>query len=170
MTREKPSPMTDRLETLKRTTAGAAEKNGGRNGGKDGGRNGGRGGNRGRRSRSSLRPRVKPPIQEILQRGDEVIVQVTKEGLGSKGPTLSTYISIPGRYLVLMPALGRVGVSRKIDDEQVRARLRQVMGELNPPQGVGFIVRTAGSDRSKKELSRDRRLPPASVESDRAPH
>ena len=130
-------------------------RNGGKDGGKDGGRNGGRGGNRGRRSRSSLRPRVKPPIQEILQRGDEVIVQVTKEGLGSKGPTLSTYISIPGRYLVLMPALGRVGVSRKIDDEQVRARLRQVMGELNPPQGVGFIVRTAGSDRSKKELSRD---------------
>ena len=132
---------------------GDIETNNGRRGG--GGGSGGRNGNRNRRSRSSLRPRVKPPIQDILQRGDEVIVQVTKEGLGSKGPTLSTYISIPGRYLVLMPALGRVGVSRKIDDEQVRARLRQVMGELNPPEGVGFIVRTAGSDRTKKELSRD---------------
>ncbi len=101
------------------------------------------------------RPRVKPPIQEILRRGDELLVQVIKEGIGTKGPTLSTYISIPGRYLVLMPALGRIGVSRKIEDEEVRRRLRDIMLELNPPRGVGFIVRTAGSDRSKRELSRD---------------
>jgi ribonuclease E len=101
------------------------------------------------------RPRFKPPIQEILRRGDEVLVQVIKEGIGTKGPTLSTYISIPGRYLVLMPALGRVGVSRKIEDELTRRRLRDIMLELNPPKGVGFIVRTAGSDRTKRELSRD---------------
>jgi len=101
------------------------------------------------------RPRFKPPIQDILRRGDEVLVQVIKEGIGTKGPTLSTYISIPGRYLVLMPALGRIGVSRKIEDEDVRRRLRSVMLELNPPKGVGFIVRTAGSDRTKRELSRD---------------
>jgi len=107
------------------------------------------------RQRPGLRPRIKPPIQEILRRGDEVLVQVIKEGIGTKGPTLSTYISIPGRYLVLMPALGRIGVSRKIEDETVRRRLRDIMLELNPPKGVGFIVRTAGSDRSKKELSRD---------------
>ena len=84
-----------------------------------------------------------------------MLVQVIKEGIGTKGPTLSTYISIPGRYLVLMPALGRIGVSRKIEDEDVRRRLRDIMLELNPPRGVGFIVRTAGSDRSKRELSRD---------------
>jgi ribonuclease E len=107
------------------------------------------------RPRRGSRPRVKPPIQEILRRGDEVLVQVIKEGIGTKGPTLSTYISIPGRYLVLMPALGRVGVSRKIEDEEVRHRLRDIMQELNPPKGLGFIVRTAGSDRTKKELSRD---------------
>jgi len=101
------------------------------------------------------RPRFKPPIQDILRRGDEVLVQVIKEGIGTKGPTLSTYISIPGRYLVLMPALGRIGVSRKIEDEETRRRLRSVMLELNPPKGVGFIVRTAGSDRTKRELSRD---------------
>ncbi len=101
------------------------------------------------------RPRFKPPIQDILRRGDEVLVQVIKEGIGTKGPTLSTYISIPGRYLVLMPALGRVGVSRKIEDEATRRRLRDIMLELNPPKGVGFIVRTAGSDRTKRELSRD---------------
>jgi ribonuclease E len=110
---------------------------------------------RGRGSRPGARPRVKPPIQDVLRRGDEVLVQVIKEGIGTKGPTLSTYISIPGRYLVLMPALGRVGISRKIEDEEVRHRLRDIMAELNPPRGLGFIVRTAGSDRTRKELSRD---------------
>ena len=109
----------------------------------------------GRGYRLGSRPRVKPPIQDILRRGDQVLVQVIKEGIGTKGPTLSTYISIPGRYLVLMPALGRVGVSRKIEDEETRRRLRDVMLELNPPKGLGFIVRTAGSDRTKRELSRD---------------
>src|SRR5206468_5564153 len=109
---------------------------------------------RSRPQRPGSRPRIKPPIQDILRRGDEVLVQVIKEGMGTKGPTLSTYISIPGRYLVLMPALGRVGVSRKIEDDEVRRKLRDVMLELNPPKGLGFIVRTAGIDRTKRELSR----------------
>src|SRR5262245_52935435 len=117
------------------------------------GRNG-RGG-RPQRQRLGVRPRIKPPIQEIFQRGDEVLVQVIKEGIGTKGPTLSTYISIPGRYLVLMPALGRIGVSRKIESDEGRRRLRDILRELAPPKGVGFIVRTAGTDRTKKELSRD---------------
>jgi len=108
-----------------------------------------------RKARPGVRPRIKPPIQDIFRRGDEVLVQVIKEGMGTKGPTLSTYISIPGRYLVLMPALGRIGVSRKIEDDDDRRRLRDILRELNPPKGVGFIVRTAGTDRTKKELSRD---------------
>ena len=98
---------------------------------------------------------LKPPIQEIFRRGDEVLVQVIKESIGTKGPTLSTYISIPGRYLVLMPGLNRVGVSRKIVDEGQRRKLRDIMRELNPPQGLGFIVRTAGLERTKRELARD---------------
>ncbi len=102
-----------------------------------------------------FRPKNKPPIQELFQRGDEVLVQVIKEGIGNKGPTLSTYISIPGRYLVLMPALGRVGVSRKIEDEAERRRLKEYLLELKPPKGLGFIVRTAGAGRSRRELSRD---------------
>jgi len=112
-------------------------------------------GSRGRRPRQGDRPRIKPPIQDIFKRGDEVVVQVIKEGIGSKGPTLSTYISIPGRYLVLMPALGRVGVSRKIEDDDARRKLRDTLLELNPPKGLGFIVRTAGLGRTRKELSRD---------------
>ena len=99
--------------------------------------------------------RHKPPIQDIFKRGREVLVQVIKEGLGSKGPTLSTYISIPGRYLVLMPGLNRVGVSRKISDDEQRRKLRELLKELNPPKGLGFIVRTAGIERTKKELARD---------------
>lgn len=110
---------------------------------------------RNRRFRNSSRPRFKPPIQEIFKRGDEVLVQVIKEGIGTKGPTLSTYISIPGRYLVLMPALGRVGVSRKIDDEDDRRRLRDALRDLNPPKGLGFIVRTAGQGRTRRDLARD---------------
>ena len=108
-----------------------------------------------RRHRPGVRPRIKPPIQDIFQRGDEVVVQVIKEGIGTKGPTLSTYISIPGRYVVLMPALGRIGVSRKIESEEDRRRLRDILRDLNPPKGLGFIVRTAGTDRTKKEISRD---------------
>jgi ribonuclease E len=132
----------------------AGAENGGERGGRrDGGR--GRAGGRSSAQRLGVRPRIKPPIQEIFQRGDEVLVQVIKEGMGTKGPTLSTYISIPGRYLVLMPALGRIGVSRKIESDDDRRRLRDILRELNPPRGVGFIVRTAGTDRTKKELSRD---------------
>ena len=99
--------------------------------------------------------RNKPPIQEIFQRGSEVLVQVIKEGIGNKGPTLSTYISIPGRYLVLMPGLQRVGVSRKITDERARRNLRQAMRNIQPPSGLGFIVRTAGIDREEEDLRRD---------------
>ncbi|MGD9857666.1 MAG: Rne/Rng family ribonuclease, partial [Planctomycetaceae bacterium] len=99
--------------------------------------------------------RNKPPIQEIFQRGSEVLVQVIKEGIGTKGPTLSTYVSIPGRYLVLMPGLQRVGVSRKIIDDDVRRTLRKALRELDPPPGLGFIIRTAGIDRTTKDLQRD---------------
>jgi ribonuclease E len=99
--------------------------------------------------------RPKPLIQDIFRRGQEVLVQVIKEGIGTKGPTLSTYISIAGRYLVLMPGLNRVGVSRKIADDEQRRRLREIFHELKPPRGLGFIIRTAGIDKNKKELQRD---------------
>ncbi|MDX1946905.1 MAG: Rne/Rng family ribonuclease [Pirellulaceae bacterium] len=149
-----PGRMAD-IDTGEDDDAGPDDDNGDRREAPRGGdgRHGGRG--QGRRPPRGGRPRFKPPIQEIFRRGDEVLVQVIKEGIGTKGPTLSTYISIPGRYLVLMPALGRVGVSRKIEDDEARRTLRDTLLELNPPKGLGFIVRTAGQDRTKKELSRD---------------
>jgi Rne/Rng family ribonuclease len=99
--------------------------------------------------------RPKPPIQEIFKRGQEVLVKVIKEGIGTKGPTLSTYISIPGRCLVLMPHLNRIGVSRKIPDDEERRRLREMLEDLTPPKGVGFIIRTAGQDKTLKEMQND---------------
>jgi ribonuclease E len=137
----------DRLDVAEARAAVQAEESLGRRG-----RGRGRsrfGSNRGAKSRA------KPPIQEIFRRGQEVLVQVIKEGIGTKGPTLSTYISIPGRYLVLMPGLNRIGVSRKIVDEEQRRKLREILNELQPPKGLGFIIRTAGLDRTKKELQRD---------------
>ena len=100
-------------------------------------------------------PRGRHCIQDIFHAGDEVVVQITKEGLGTKGPSLTTALSIPGRYLVLMPGLGRLGVSKKIEDETQRRELRDLLASLNPPQDMGFIVRTAGLGRSKRDLQRD---------------
>jgi len=94
-------------------------------------------------------------IQEIFRPGDDVVVQITKEGIGTKGPSLTTALSIPGRYLVLMPHLGRLGVSRKIEDEASRRQLRELLAGLNPPKDMGFIVRTAGLGRSKRDIQRD---------------
>ena len=99
--------------------------------------------------------RDRPPIQRCLRRGDELIVQIIKEGIGTKGPTLSTYISIPGRILVMMPGMGKFGVSRKIEDEDERRRLRTILDSLKPLKDVGFIIRTAGIGKTKAEIQRD---------------
>src|SRR3954469_21112179 len=99
--------------------------------------------------------RDRPPIQKCLRRGDEIIVQIIKEGIGTKGPTLSTYVSIPGRILVMMPGMSKLGVSRKIEDEEERKRLRQILDGLKPPRECGFIIRTAGVGRSKADIERD---------------
>ncbi len=99
--------------------------------------------------------RDRPPIQECLRRGQEVIVQMTKEGIGTKGPTLTTYLSIPGRLLVMMPGMSRLGVSRKIDDDEARSKAKDLLEGLKLPEDMGFIVRTAGLDRNKREFQRD---------------
>jgi ribonuclease E len=99
--------------------------------------------------------RPRRTIQDIFKPGDEVIVQVTKEGIGTKGPSLTTFLSIPGRYLVLMPGLARLGVSRKIEDEPTRKALRELLASLQPPKDLGFVVRTAGQGRSKRDLQAD---------------
>jgi len=99
--------------------------------------------------------RVRLPIEKLLKKGQMVCVQVTKDAIGDKGPTLTTYISIPGRYLVLMPSLERTGVSRKIEDERERRRLKRILTSLTIPDGMGVIVRTAGIGKTKTEIKRD---------------
>ncbi|MCL4221354.1 MAG: Rne/Rng family ribonuclease [Phycisphaerales bacterium] len=99
--------------------------------------------------------RDRPPMQQALKRGQEVVVQVLKEGIGTKGPTLTSYLSIPGRFLVMMPNMDRVGVSRKVEDEEARQEMRKILDTLDLPEGFGFILRTAGFNRTKIELKRD---------------
>ena len=87
-------------------------------------------------------------ISNVLKSGQEILVQVTKEGIRNKAPAVTTYIRLPGRYLVLMPHIKRHGVSRKIASEEDRDALRKVLDALNPPKDMGLIVRTAAADRN----------------------
>ena len=97
----------------------------------------------------------KRDIQVLLRRGQEVLVQVSKEEIGTKVPTLTTYLSLPGRFMVLMPSISKRGISKKIVDDEERRKLRDLLDDLSPPKGMGYIIRTAGADRSKSELVRD---------------
>jgi ribonuclease E len=94
-------------------------------------------------------------IHDVLKRNHELLVQVVKDEIGTKGAALSTYISLPGRYLVLMPGVDATRVSRKIEDEAQRRLLKEIVAQLAPPPGMGVIIRTAGLDRTRQELQRD---------------
>jgi ribonuclease E len=120
-------------------------------------RRGRRRGRRGGRSAPTTKrtPREMPPIQDILQKGQEIVVQVIKDGIGNKGPTLTTYLSIPGRFVVLMPGISKRGVSRKVAENGERDRLKSIVRDLDVPEGLGFIVRTAGTGASREDLQRD---------------
>ena len=119
-------------------------------GGKDGGR-----GARGKGRQRSFRARPRRPINELFKVGQKVVVQITKDAIGDKGPTLTTYLSIPGRYLVLMPSISHRGVSRKIEDSKERKRLKRILDGLDVPDGMGIIARTATMGRTKTEIKRD---------------
>lgn len=95
-------------------------------------------------------------IQEVIKRRQVILVQVTKEERGNKGAALTSYLSLPGRYCVLMPNTNKGGgISRKISNTSDRRRLKQVLSELEIPEGIAVIVRTAGSQRTKVEIRRD---------------
>jgi ribonuclease E len=107
-----------------------------------------------RRKRQNLRRRYK--IQDVIQRRQVLLVQVVKEERGNKGAALTTYLSLAGRYCVLMPNTSHGGgISRKISNGADRKRLKQVMTDLKLPQTMGLIVRTAGLSRTKTEIKRD---------------
>lgn len=105
--------------------------------------------------RQALKDR--PPIQSCLRRGQEIVIQVTKEGLKTKGPTLSTYLALAGKHLVMMPWMKNYGISHKIEDEEERKRLAAIFEECKAPKGHGFIIRTAGGGASKRDIQNDLR-------------
>ncbi len=100
----------------------------------------------------------KPSIQDILTKGQEVLVQVSKEPIGTKGARITSHISLPGRFVVYTPTAAHVGVSRRIEDEKERKRLRQIVEGGLQEDGGGFIVRTACEGVSKREILADMRF------------
>jgi ribonuclease E len=106
-----------------------------------------------RRRRNFMR---KYKIQEVIKRRQVLLVQVAKEERGNKGAALTTYLSLAGRYCVLMPNTARGGgISRKITSATDRKRLKSAVSELSVPGGMGLIIRTAGASRTKTEIKRD---------------
>jgi ribonuclease E len=104
----------------------------------------------------TFRPRRQYKIQEVIKRRQVMLVQVVKEERGNKGAALTTYLSLAGRYAVLMPNTARGGgISRKITSAQDRSRLKEVVQDLDVPEGMGIILRTAGAARTKPEIKRD---------------
>jgi ribonuclease G len=102
------------------------------------------------------RPRrqVSKPIEHLLQEGQELLVQISKGPIGTKGPRVTTYTSLPGRYLVFMPNVEHIGVSRRIPKDEERARLKEVMRRLRRP-GYGYIVRTVSEGVKEEDLQAD---------------
>jgi ribonuclease E len=94
-------------------------------------------------------------IQHLVKRGQELMVQVTKDPIMKKGAMLTTFISLPGRYAVLMPGSSSRGISRKIEDESERKRLKEIVEKLDLPEGFGLIIRTAGQGCTKTMLTKD---------------
>ncbi|MBI4916728.1 MAG: Rne/Rng family ribonuclease [Acidobacteria bacterium] len=97
----------------------------------------------------------RPRIDQLLERGRSLVVQVTKDAAGGKGAAVTTNISLAGRYLVLMPYDDVRGISRKVEDEETRAKLKELAGKLDVPPGCGFILRTAALGQTKTTLNRD---------------
>ncbi|MBQ2761752.1 MAG: Rne/Rng family ribonuclease [Mailhella sp.] len=96
-----------------------------------------------------------PPIQKVLKVGQEVLVQVVKEPAGTKGAFLTTWISIAGRFLVLTPGQEQIGVSRKVEDPEERARLKELLNDIQPGENMGVIIRTASEGVNKDSIQQD---------------
>ena len=110
---------------------------------------------RGRRGGGRRRRAEPPPIQDVLKRGQTIIVQVSKEPISTKGPRVTAQVSLAGRFLVFMPFASRVGVSRKIGDRSERSRLREQVQKVLPKDSGGVIVRTVGEDVTQETFSRE---------------
>ncbi|HXZ27748.1 MAG TPA: Rne/Rng family ribonuclease [Terriglobales bacterium] len=124
---------------------------------RDGGRGGRRGGRRMRGGRRNS-PRSLPLISELLKEGQEILVQIAKEPMGKKGARITSHIALPGRFLVYMPTVNHVGVSRKISSDEERQRLKRILLSERQNGHGGFIVRTAAAGAGEDELRADIRF------------
>ena len=97
----------------------------------------------------------RPRIQEVLRRGQELLVQVEKDERDHKGSALTSYVSLPGRYMVIMPGSDSSGISRKVEQEGERKKLKEFVAAMNIPEGIGYIIRTEAVGRSAEELQKD---------------
>lgn len=130
---------------------GRGDRQGPRDGGRESGRDGGREG--GRRERPP-----QPMISDLLKEGQEILVQIAKEPIAKKGARITSHIALPGRYLVYMPTIEHLGVSRKIESASERSRLRTMLQKIRQDPGIaqgGFIVRTAGIGIAEEDLRND---------------
>ena len=133
----------------------------GRRGGRDRSRHAGGGGDRersGGRGRSSMQATNLPAISELLKPGQEILVQIAKEPIAKKGARITSHIALPGRFLVFMPTVNHTGVSRKIESDSERRRLKEILLSEKGEAAGGFIVRTAASGASEEELRSDLRF------------
>ncbi|HUP49594.1 MAG TPA: Rne/Rng family ribonuclease [Thermoanaerobaculia bacterium] len=101
--------------------------------------------------------RAETSISDLLREGQEILVQVSKDTIAGKGARITTHITLPGRFLVYMPTVNHVGVSRRIEEEQERTRLKEMLDRIRPQGQGGFIVRTAGEERDEEEFRADLR-------------
>ncbi len=97
----------------------------------------------------------RPRIQEVLRRGQELVVQIEKDERDNKGSALTSYLSLPGRYMVIMPGSDSTGISRKVEQEGTRKKLKEIVGEMAIPEGMGYIIRTEAVGRTPEELQKD---------------
>jgi ribonuclease E len=97
----------------------------------------------------------RPRIQEVLRRGQELVVQIEKDERDNKGSALTSYLSLPGRYMVIMPGSDSTGISRKVEQEGARKKLKEIVGEMSIPEGMGYIIRTEAVGRTPEELQKD---------------
>src|SRR6266566_4217276 len=99
--------------------------------------------------------RPEASISDLLREGQEILVQVSKDTIAGKGARITSHVTLPGRFLVYMPTVSHVGVSRRIENEEERLRLKQILESIRPPGSGGFIVRTAGEERDEEEFRAD---------------
>ena len=154
------APAPDRGRDFDRRRGGRRD---GRRGGRDRSRHAGGGGDRERsggrgRGRSSMQATNLPAISELLKPGQEILVQIAKEPIAKKGARITSHIALPGRFLVFMPTVNHTGVSRKIESDSERRRLKEILLSEKGDASGGFIVRTAASGASEEELRSDLRF------------